>query len=83
MTIAEFIAQESQYLPDNNDGVRANIAPLQKAGVLAHDVLDAKDLDRVIADRAESRADERRWVRQGILPQPGWWPDHSHENEAS
>ena len=83
VTIAEFIAQESQYLPDNNDGVRANIAPLQKAGVLAHDVLDAKDLDRVIADRAESRADERRWVRQGILPQPGWWPDHSHENEAS
>lgn len=73
-TIAEFVAQESAYIPDLNDGVRVNIAPLQKAGILAADVLAAKDVDKAIADRAEWRADERRWVREGILPQPGWWP---------
>ncbi len=72
-TIAEFIAQESLYAPDINDGVRVNIAPLQKAGVLAADVLAPKDVDKAIADRAEWRADERRWVREGKLPQPGWW----------
>ena len=72
-TIAEFIAQESLYAPDINDGVRVNIAPLQKAGILAADVLAAKDVDKAIADRAEWRADERRWVREGKLPQPGWW----------
>lgn len=74
-TIAEFIAQESMYAPDINDGVRVNIAPLQRAGILAADVLAGKDLDKAIADRAEWRADERRWVREGKLPQPGWWPD--------
>ena len=74
-TIAEFITQESLYAPDINDGVRVNIAPLQKAGILAADVLAAKDLDKAIADRAEWRADERRWVREGKLPQPGWWPE--------
>ncbi|MGC6448026.1 MAG: BREX-1 system adenine-specific DNA-methyltransferase PglX [Rubripirellula sp.] len=74
-TIAEFIAQESLYAPDINDGVRVNIAPLQKAGVLAADVLAAKDVDKAIADRAEWRSDERRWVRKGKLPQPGWWHD--------
>jgi hypothetical protein len=52
-----------------------NIAPLQKAGILAHDVLAAKDVDKAIADRAEWRADERRWCRQGVLPRPGWWPE--------
>jgi len=74
-TIAEFVAQESLYAPDLNDGVRVNIAPLQKAGILAADVLAAKDVDKAIADRAEWRADERRWVREGKLPQPGWWPE--------
>src|SRR5262249_52980913 len=74
-TTAEFIAQESLHAPDINDGVRVNIAPLQKAGVLAADVLAAKDIDKAIADRAEWRADERRWVREGKLPQPGWWPE--------
>jgi hypothetical protein len=73
-TVAEFIAQESAYAPDINDGVRVNIAPLQKAGLLHADVLDSKDADKAIADRAEWRADERRWVREGKLPQPGWWP---------
>jgi hypothetical protein len=76
-TIAEFIAQESLYAPDINDGVRVNIAPLQKAGLLADDVLASKDIDKAIADRAEWRADERRWVREGKLPQPGWWPEES------
>ena len=84
-TVTEFVAQESQYQPDTNDGVRVNIAPLQKAGALARDVLAGKDVDKAIADRAAWRADERRWVRQGILPQPGWWPqtqEPAPENEA-
>lgn len=74
-TIADFIAQESLYAPDINDGVRVNIAPLQKAGLLAADVLTSKDVDKAIADRSEWRADERRWVREGKLPRPGWWPE--------
>jgi hypothetical protein len=74
VTIAEFVAQESAYAPDINDGVRVNIAPLQKEGLLHADVLDFKDAEKAIADRAEWRADERRWVREGKLPQPGWWP---------
>lgn len=69
-TIAGFIAQESLYAPDINDGVRVNIAPLQKAGLLGADVLAAKDIPKAIADRAEWRSDERRWVREGKLPQP-------------
>ena len=79
-TIRDFIQQESLYSPDLNDGVRVNIAPLQRAGLLAADVLVAKDLDKAIADRAEWRADERRWVREGKVPQPGWWP--ASETEA-
>jgi hypothetical protein len=83
-TVAEFVAQESQYQPDSNDGVRVNIAPLQKVGILARDVLPIRDIDKAIADRAEWRADERRWVRQGILPRPGWWPPKSSgESEPS
>ena len=74
-TVPEMVSQESQYVPDVNDGVRVNIAPLQKAGILARDVLAAKDVEKAIADRAEWRADERRWCRQGVLPQPGWWPE--------
>ena len=73
-TVAEWIAQESRYIPDINDGVRVNIAPIQKVGILATDVLAAKDVDKAIADRAEWRADERRWVREGKLPRVGWWP---------
>lgn len=68
-----FLAQEAKYDPDLNDGVRVNIAPLQKAGLLAADVLATKDVEKAIADRAEWRADERRWCREGKLPQPGWW----------
>lgn len=73
-TIADFVAQESRYDPDINDGVRVNIAPVQKAGLLAATVLDPKDVDKAIADRADWRADERRWCREGKLPKPGWWP---------
>ena len=72
-TVGEFIKQESAYVPDINDGVRVNIAPLQRAGILAADVLAGKDIDKAIADRAEWRSDERRWCREGKLPQPGWW----------
>ena len=73
-TVAEWVAQESAYAPDINDGVRVNIAPLQKAGILAAEVLASKDVDKAIADRAEWRADERRWCREGKIPRPGWWP---------
>ena len=79
-SIQDFIQQESAYLPDINDGVRVNIAPLQKAGVLAGDVLAKKDLNKAISDRAEWRADERRWCREGKLPQPGWWPTAVQNN---
>jgi hypothetical protein len=68
-----FMAQERRYDPDINDGVRVNIAPLQKAGLLAAEVLAAKDLDKAISDRAQWRDDERRWCREGKLPRPGWW----------
>ena len=79
-SIQDFIRQESTYLPDINDGVRVNIAPLQKAGVLAGDVIAKKDLEKAISDRAEWRADERRWCREGKLPQPGWWPTAIQDN---
>jgi hypothetical protein len=69
-----FLAQEQRYDPDLNDGVRVNVAPLQRAELLAVDVLAAKDVEKAIADRASWRADERRWCREGKLPQPGWWP---------
>lgn len=72
-TVAEFISQESAYIPDLNEGVRVNIAPLQKAGLLNSEVIAKKDVDKAISDRAEWRADERRWCREGKLPQPGWW----------
>jgi len=68
-----FLAQEGRYLPDLNDGVRVNIAPLQKAVLLAAEVLARKDVELAIADRAEWRSDERRWCREGKLPHPGWW----------
>ena len=66
---AAFLTQEGRYDPDLNDGVRVNIAPIQKECLLAADVIAAK----AIADRATWRADERRWCREGKLPRPGWW----------
>lgn len=70
-----FIRQEQAYTPDLNDGVRVNIAPLQIAGLLAAEVLPAKDLEKALKDRARWRSDERRWCRSGRLPRPGWWPE--------
>jgi len=67
------LLQEQAFIPDINDGVRVNIVPLQKAGLLASDVLAKKDVDKATEDRAEWRADERRWCREGKLPQLGWW----------
>lgn len=61
------------HRPRTGDGVRVNIAPLHRAGLLAADVLAAKDIEKAIADRAQWRADERRWCRKGKLPRPGWW----------
>lgn len=73
-TLEDFVRQESAWRPDVNDGVRVNIAPLQRAGLLAVDALASKDTLPAIADRATWRADERRWVREEKLPRPGWWP---------
>ena len=78
-TLEEFVRQESAWKPDINDGVRVNIAPLQRAGLLAADALAGKDILPAIADRAVWRADERRWVRQGNLSRPGWWPVEEEE----
>lgn len=71
-----FIRQEQAYTPDLNDGVRVNIAPLQIAGLLAAEVLPAKDLEKALKDRSRWRSDERRWCRSGRLPRPGWWPEN-------
>ncbi len=68
-----FYNQEKAYFPDINDGVRVNIAPLQRAGLLALNVLSQKDVVKAIENRAEWRADERRWFREGKLTKPGWW----------
>ncbi|MGK5084116.1 BREX-1 system adenine-specific DNA-methyltransferase PglX [Bdellovibrionota bacterium FG-1] len=68
-----FLAQERKYDPGLNDGVRVNIAPLQRAGLLTTDILSKKDVEKALSDRAEWRADERRWCREGKLPRPGWW----------
>lgn len=48
---------------------------------MAADVLAAKDVDKAIADRAEWRADERRWAREGKLPRPGWWKEKDEGGE--
>jgi len=82
-TVEAFLAQERRYDPDLNDGVRVNIAPLQRAGLLTADVLAAKDVEKAIADRAEWRADERRWCRERKLPQPGWWSTALPENHVA
>ncbi|HVW00570.1 MAG TPA: hypothetical protein VHB77_09525, partial [Planctomycetaceae bacterium] len=71
---AGLVEQESAYDPDPCDGVRSNIAPFQKWGLLADPVLTANDVEAAINLRATRRADERRWSRQGHLPMPSaWW----------
>ncbi len=77
---AAFAAQERAWQVDINDGVRVNVAPVQLAGLLAANILNAKDAKKAIADRARWRADERRWVRGGKLPRCGWMPDSVPES---
>jgi hypothetical protein len=60
---------ESVYRPRVDDGVRVNIAPLQRGGLLAAPVLAAKDVQRAIADRARWRADRRRQRRGTGIPE--------------
>jgi hypothetical protein len=50
------------YEPLIDDGVRVNIAPLQKLGLLASPVLAPKDVDRAIADRNRWREDDKEQV---------------------
>ena len=38
------------------------------AGLLTSEVLRPDDARRAIADRARWRSEERRWVREGVLP---------------
>jgi len=47
------------YEPLIDDGVRVNIAPLQKVGLLKTPVLAAKDIDIAIADRNRWREDDK------------------------
>jgi hypothetical protein len=47
------------YEPLIDDGVRINIVPLQKIGLLASPVLATKDIDRAIADRNRWREDDK------------------------
>ena len=47
------------YKPLIDDGVRVNIAPLQKVGLLKYPVLVAKDVDRAISDRNRWREDDK------------------------
>jgi hypothetical protein len=70
---AAWLRQERRYAPGSDDGVRVNIAPLQRAGVLARDVLATADVDRAIADRARWRAAEREWCRLRKQQRPSWW----------
>lgn len=60
----------------------SQLAPLQKAGLLAGEVLNKKDIDKAIADRACWRSDERRWVRAGKLPRCGWMDESVPESPA-
>jgi len=47
------------YEPLIDDGVRVNIAPLQKVGLLKHPVLATKDVDLAISDRNRWREDDK------------------------
>ena len=88
----ELAAQERAWRVDINDGVRVNVASLQLAGLLTGDVLRPDDARKAIADRARWRSDERRWVREGVLPRCGWvdddipesprWTERAPEREA-
>jgi hypothetical protein len=51
-TVARAGFEGAPYDPDPEDGVRVNVAPLQRAGLLAADVLAPADVDAALADRA-------------------------------
>ncbi len=73
-SIEAFADGERRYRPERDDGVRVNLAPLQKAGLLSAEVLAPRDVDEAVADRGRWRAHERRLCREGKLDRPGWWP---------
>jgi hypothetical protein len=77
----DLLRRERAWAVDGNDGVRVNVAPLQLAGLLADQVLPKEtDARKAIADRARWRSDERRWVREGVLPRCGWMPEDVPES---
>ena len=76
----DLLARERAWHADINDGVRVNVAPLQLAGLLLSEILKEPDARKAIVDRARWRADERRWVREGVLPRCGWMPDEIPES---
>lgn len=75
LTTRPFCARSAAICRTSTTAWGINIAPLQKAGLLAANVLSKKDIEKAIADRAQWRANERRWYREGKLPQPGWWQE--------
>lgn len=79
---AAFQHSEEAWHVDINDGVRVNITPLQLAGVLAKEVLNAKDAKKALGDRVRWRSDERRWVREGKLPRCGWLDEQVPASQA-
>jgi len=70
---AELRASEGRYRPCVHDGIRVNIAPLERAQVLASKVLGADDAAHAISSRTRWRAEERDLCRQGKLEAPYWW----------
>jgi len=68
-----FVEQEGRYCPLRADGVRVNLAPLQRAGLLARAVLAAEDVETAIFARATWRAQARLACRAGTLAALPWW----------
>lgn len=75
------IHQERCWRVNLHDGVRVNIAPLQRAGLLATAVLQPADVEKAIVERARWRAEERRLVREGKLPRCSWMPERVPASE--
>ena len=76
----DLLTRERAWDVDINDGVRVNVVPVQLASLLATEILKESDARKAIADRARWRADERRWVREGVLPRCGWMPEDIPES---
>jgi SAM-dependent methyltransferase len=71
---AHFTRREGQYRPRVDDGIRVNVAPLQRALLLSREVLSRRDVDAAILDRARWRGELRRRCRAGELDRLPWWP---------